>query len=128
MGQNDIRRERDQLGCMSTNVVSASFGPTSVDPHVLTDAPARLLQPLHERPDTDLIFFIIRRRWDDYANAPHLVTLLRMRIERPRSGCATEKSDELAAVSLPHPRLRTGIVPTQTSVQKGVERKTNVPE
>ena len=32
-----------------------------VDPHVLADAPAGLLQPLHESPDADLIFFIICR-------------------------------------------------------------------
>src|SRR5262245_7264338 len=96
MGQNNIRRERDQLRCMSSNIVGASFGPTGVDTHVLTNAPAGLLQPLHECTDADLIFFIICRCREEYANAPHPVTLLRTCIERPRSRCATEKSDELA--------------------------------
>src|SRR5262245_31011308 len=95
MGQNDIWRERDQLSCVSENVVGASFGPTGVNPNVLTDAPAGLLQALHECIDADMIFFVIHCCREQYTNAPHPVRLLRTRCERPNCR-TTNKCDELS--------------------------------
>jgi hypothetical protein len=47
MGQDDVWRERNQLCCVFANSSGIAQGPTGVNPHVLADAPARLLQSLH---------------------------------------------------------------------------------
>jgi len=58
-------------------------GLNGVDPQVTADAPARLLQALQERPDTRLIFRIVRGCGQEYADAPHPFGLLRAGAERP---------------------------------------------
>jgi len=64
-----------------------------VDPHVAADGPARLRQPLQERPDEGLISEIVRTCRQKDADASHPLALLRARRERPR---ATEQRDEIA--------------------------------
>src|SRR5262245_9939203 len=95
MGQNDVRRERGQFRRVSADFGGISCGPARVDPHVTADAPARLLQPLQERPDAGLKFRIVRGSGQEHADAPHAVALLRTCREWPRRRHAAEKRDEL---------------------------------
>src|SRR5262249_11609799 len=44
--QNDVRRERDQFRRISATAVGIARRPAGVDPHVATDGPTRLMQPL----------------------------------------------------------------------------------
>src|SRR5262245_35200692 len=69
-----------------TRVIGGS--PAIVDPHITTDGPARLLQPLQECPDACLRFRIVRAEVREYANAPHARPLLCARRERPRDRAA----------------------------------------
>ena len=71
MGQDDVRRERDQFRRVSANFGGIGRGPAGVDPHVAADAPAQERQPLLERPDAGLIFRIVRGCGQEYADAPH---------------------------------------------------------
>ena len=41
LGQNDIRRERDQFRRVSAKVDGTGSGPARVDPHVAADGPAQ---------------------------------------------------------------------------------------
>src|SRR5262249_13768473 len=69
--------------------------PSIVDPHVLTDGPAQLLQPLMESCEARLSFSIIGGGIHEHADPAHLRLLCPCR-ERPR-GCRTaEKRYELA--------------------------------
>src|SRR5262245_12497514 len=72
--------------------------PSIVDPHVVADSPAQLLQPLMESCEARLSFSIIRGGIHEHADPAHL-RLLRARRERPRSRAAEER-DELAALDL----------------------------
>ena len=49
LGQDDVRRERDQFGRVSANVVGIAVGPAGVDPHVAAVGPAQLLPAPAER-------------------------------------------------------------------------------
>src|SRR5262245_46426027 len=77
-----------------TRVIGGS--PAIVDPHITTDGPARLLQPLQECPDACLRFRIVRGEVREYANALH-ARPLRARRQRPRGRRAAEQRDERAA-------------------------------
>jgi hypothetical protein len=68
-----------------------------IPPYVATDRPARLLQALRERSQASLSFPIVRRVWQEHADAPHPPGLLRACRERPRRRAA-EQRDEVAAV------------------------------
>jgi hypothetical protein len=80
---------------MSANFGGTGSGPAGVDPHVVADGPAQLLQPLQERPDAGLKFRIVRGYGQEYADAPHPLGLLRPRRKRP-SRRAAEQRDERA--------------------------------
>src|SRR5262245_17344332 len=95
MGQEDVRRDRDQFCCVFANLGGVGRGPPSVDAHVAADGPTQLPQRLQERPDAGLIFRIVRGCGQEYADAPHPLALLRTRRERAR-GRAAEQRDELA--------------------------------
>src|SRR5262245_57999418 len=96
MGENDIRRERNQFGRVSANVVGIDSSPANVDPQVAADGPAEFLQLLLERAEPCLIFRSVRGCGQEYADAPHPAALLPARRERPRCRAA-EQRDELAA-------------------------------
>ena len=102
MGQDDVRRERDQFRRVSANVGGIGRGPAGVDPHVAADGPAQLRQRLQERPDAGLKFRIVRGCGQEHADAPHPLGLLRARRERPRRRRAAEQRDELAPLSFDH--------------------------
>src|SRR5262249_8396936 len=95
MGQDDVGRQRDQFRRVSANVVGFASGPARVDAHVAPDDPARLREPLLERPDPGLKVRIVRGGVQEHADAPHFFALLRARSER--QCCRTaEQRDELA--------------------------------
>ncbi|MGB7013254.1 MAG: hypothetical protein WBD97_23015, partial [Pseudolabrys sp.] len=81
---------------MSTNVVGR--GITGVDPQIVAVAPAQLLKGLCERRKAGLSFRIVLGPIHEHADAPHPLGLLCARRERPRSRCAPEERDEVAAV------------------------------
>src|SRR5215831_15023853 len=96
MGQDDVGRQRDQFRRVSANVVGFASGPARVDAHVAPDDPARLREPLLERPDPGLKVRIVRDGVQEHADAPHPLALLRPCPERPRCRRAAEQYDELA--------------------------------
>jgi hypothetical protein len=83
VGEDHVRGERGQLGRVPTHGVGIGAGPSVIDPHVLADGPARLLQALRQRRQAGLRFRIVRRHGHEYANAPHPLALLRARRQRP---------------------------------------------
>src|SRR5262249_46324203 len=64
------------------------------NPSIAAVDPARL----RERQDVGLLCRIVRRKGCEHPDAPHPLTLLRARRERPRRRRAAEKCDELAAI------------------------------
>ena len=94
MGQDDVRRERDQFRRISANVVGIAGGPADVDPHVAADRSNPVHQRLQECADPGLKFRIVRGCRQQHADAPHALALLRMRSERPRCR-ATQKTEKL---------------------------------
>jgi len=97
MGQDDVRRERNQFRRVSANVLDICRGPADIDPHVAADGPAQESQHLKERADAGLMFRIVRSCGQKHADSPHALGL-RARRERPR-GCAARKRDELTIAS-----------------------------
>ena len=53
-GHDHIRAQCDQIGRVLAQARPIAAAPTSVDPQVTPDGPARLLQPLGERRDARL--------------------------------------------------------------------------
>jgi len=90
-GQDDVWRERKQLGRVFANALGIARPPARVDLHVAGDDPARLPQPLQERGDAGLSFRILRGRRHEHADAPHPLALLRACRERVRRCRAAEQ-------------------------------------
>src|SRR5262245_45832469 len=67
--------------------------PSIVDPHVVTDSPAQLLQPLMEGCEARLSFSIIGDGIHEHADPPHPLRLLRTRRERPRRRAAKRDNE-----------------------------------
>src|SRR5215831_18188738 len=88
--QDDVRRERKELGRVFANALGIARPPARVDLDVAGDGPARLPQPLQERGDAGLPFRILRGRGHEHADAPHPLAL-RARRERVRRCCAAEQ-------------------------------------
>ena len=61
MGEDDLGRERDELGRLLAQRRGVAGAEAVVDPDVLADGPARLLKPLRERGEASLDFRIVRR-------------------------------------------------------------------
>src|SRR4029079_9716097 len=72
--------------------------PPRVDPHVAAFDPPALLQCLPERSEVGLSVRAVRCGVHQHANAPHGLHRLRVNIDRPSGGCATQQGDELAAL------------------------------
>src|SRR5262249_56603961 len=87
----------DQLCRASAMAFGVVATPSIVDPHVVADSPAQLLQPLMESCEARLSFSIIGDGIHEHADPPHPLWLLRACRERPRSRRATEQGDEIAA-------------------------------
>ena len=96
MCQDDVRRECGQLCSVFANAGAIAPSPADINPYVLPDAPARLLQSLQERPDPGLKIRIVRSSSQQHTDPPHAPVLLRARGEWPSSHCSAQKRDELA--------------------------------
>ncbi len=97
MGQDDVRRERDQLGRVGAMAVGVAHAPAVVDPYIAAFAPAQFLQRLQERDPTGPRFRIVLGQVHEHTDAPHPLDRLRARRQRPRGRRAAEQRDELAA-------------------------------
>src|SRR5262245_46420070 len=69
--------------------------PASIDPQIAAVHPAQFLQLLDERSALRPSFRIALRPAHQYADAPHPLTLLRARRQRP-GDCTAEQRDERA--------------------------------
>src|SRR5262245_63170170 len=96
MCQDDVRCECGQLCSVFAYLSGTATSPTGINPHVLTNAPTRLLQSLQECPDPGLKIRIVRGCIKEHANAPNALALLRARSERPRDRRAAEQRYEVA--------------------------------
>src|SRR5262249_4350379 len=92
--ENDIGRERDQLRRIRAIKLDITRAPAGLDPHITSDRPAELLQPLQECRETRLSLRIARGQIHEYADAPHPLALPRSRSDRPRNRRAAKKRDE----------------------------------
>ena len=59
-GQDDVRRERDQLRRVFANLGGIGRGPARLDPHIAADGPAEERQLLIERSEARLKYGIFR--------------------------------------------------------------------
>src|SRR5262249_49401090 len=82
-GEDDIRRESDQFGCVFTIAIDIILAPADVNSYVAAFGPTQLLQGLPEHCDVRLAFWMLRRDIHKHANAPNLLRLLRASGERP---------------------------------------------
>src|SRR5512144_1668003 len=82
---------------MGSEAVAITTTPALIDLQISALSPPHLLQRLFQRLDADLSFRVTLGVLYEHADAPHPLSLLRARDERPR-GCRTaNKRDELAA-------------------------------
>src|SRR5262249_8661334 len=95
-GQDDVRRECDQLRRVLPKEFNIACAPTSVDPNIAAICPSQLLQSTHKRRQADRRFRVVLGPVHEHADAPHALALLRPHRERPRRRAA-EQRDELAA-------------------------------
>src|SRR5262245_19754951 len=96
MGQDDVGCLRDQFCRMLSNILAVVSGPARVDAYITADHPARLPEPLQERPGPGLKFAIVCARGQKHADATDALALLPARRQRPRRRAA-QQSDELAS-------------------------------
>ena len=100
VGDDDVGRERNQVGGALAERVRVAGVPAVFHPDIAADGPARLLQPLQERRNAVLRIPIVRGSGHEHADPPHPVALLRARRERPRGCRAADERDELAPSQL----------------------------
>src|SRR5262249_27429386 len=80
---------------------AAYFRARSASPPALLNAdrpalaPAAFLQALRERSTAGLFFWVVGGQGHEYANPPFAISLLRARRERPSSGSAAERDQQL---------------------------------
>src|SRR5262249_46286398 len=101
MRQDDVRCELGQLCSVFAYLRGTTTSPMGINPHVLANAPTRLLQSLQECPDPGLKILIVRSCVQEHANAPNALGLLSLRRERPCCQRTTENRYELAPSHLP---------------------------
>src|SRR5262249_41844676 len=93
-----IRCQRHQFGGVFARIVNIASAPAVLDLNVVPDSPAQLLQSLQERRVAGLRLRIVRGVGHEHADAPHPLTLLRARRERPAGRSTAKQRDERAAV------------------------------
>src|SRR5262245_44169685 len=96
--QDNVGRERDQLGRVLSIVFDIGSAPAILDPHVVPLGPAQLSQGFDERLNAGPTFWIVfGEAAGEPTNTSQALVLLRARRERPRDRRAADKRDELAA-------------------------------
>ena len=100
MGQNDVRRKRDQFCCISANAVDIAPAPAIVDPHVVAVDLGQLLQRLQKCRKTWLHDRIIRKA-RERAEAAASLGLLRARDQWPRGRRSDNDFDEIPSSHCP---------------------------
>ena len=118
-GHDDVRGKRDQFRHVSAGVAGVC-APASLDAAVAAVGPAELLQRLYERRFAGLSFRIVRGRVHEHADAPHALSLLRPRRERPCCA-APPRSVMNSRRRISTPSSGAGIVSAQTSALIGAE-------
>src|SRR6516164_10734400 len=96
IGEDQVGRERNQLGRDLATNVGAAGGPAVLHPHVAAIDPAQFLEPVQKSGETRKRFRIVRSDRHQHPDAAH-PALLRPRRERPRRRAA-EKRNERATV------------------------------
>src|SRR5262249_7135087 len=91
IGQDDVRRERDQLGRIFAHGVGLAVAPAIVETNVLPDGPTRSLQGLRESGHAGLPLGIVRGERREHADASHPPALLRAPRARGGRGRAEER-------------------------------------
>src|SRR5262245_39859266 len=95
-GQDNVGRERDQLGRLFSIGFDIGSAPAILDPHVVPLGPAQLSQGFDERLNAGPTFWIVfGEAAGEPTNTSQALVLLRARRERPGSRAA-KKRDELA--------------------------------
>jgi hypothetical protein len=104
--KNDFGRKRNKLRRVTAAAVGVDRAPANIDSCIASECLSPLLQSLMERCDAGLSFRIVGSRVHEKANAPHALTLLCARCERPRSRRAAEQRDELTSSHVEHRHSR----------------------
>src|SRR4029453_6786752 len=95
-GHDYVRRHADQFSCKGASLVGIAPSPTIVDLDIASLNPAKVFEASPQRRNIGLSLRIALGVSHEHANAPHPLSLLRARRERPGGRCAAGHSDELA--------------------------------
>jgi hypothetical protein len=95
-GQKDVRRKRQQLLGVSLKVTGVARCPAIVDPNVAPSDQPNCCSPCRNAAMRACPFRVIRGEVHEHADAPHALTLLRARRERPSRRRTAKQRNELA--------------------------------
>ena len=97
MRQDHLGGKLDQLRGLLAHGLGVAIAPAVIDPDILTDGPARLLQTLRKRSEAGLRFRVVGLEAHHHADPANALGLLRLRGQRPRvrghrrSSCAAQQ-------------------------------------
>src|SRR5262249_44331990 len=109
---DDLRREANQLGCMTSHAGRVTGCPAIVEPHVSTLSPAKVLEPLSDITDADLTFGVFLGEVQEDCHSSQFVGPLRVDGQRPSSRRATQNAEKFPPTHV-RPRLRRAIVSSE---------------
>src|SRR5262249_26263995 len=95
---DNVWQERDKFRYIFANAVDITCRPPSVDPHIATVGPSKLVQLLQERRVAGLTVGVIDGRGMEHADAPHRLVLLRECRKRPSCSRAAKEDDEFPSL------------------------------
>src|SRR5262249_43018421 len=95
-GHHYVGHHGDQLSCKGASLVGIAASPTIVDLDIASFNPTQVLEASQQRCDIGLGLRITLGVSHEHADAPHPLSLLRARRERPYRSRAAEQRDELA--------------------------------
>src|SRR5262245_29744127 len=104
-GEDQVRREADQLGCLLAQEGGVASRPAVLQAKVTPVGPAQFPQPGLKRFDPQLRFRIARRHGQKYTDQPRAITLLRTRPEGPCRRTAKQPDE------IPPPHVGHGDIP-----------------
>src|SRR5262249_3242493 len=93
--EDDLRRKRNHFRCLFEGGCNACT-KTDVELNIATFDPTQFLQTLNEHRNAVLCHLIVGIQRDEHTNAPQLLALFRLCLERLRSR-PTDQRYELAA-------------------------------